>query len=107
MFLEAARVVAVIGVETRREWNTTDMGDKKEKPISIRLSPKALARLNRLTVELDMNRTSVIQEALKVLDREHEAHKAGSQLPEPVHAQNGTESADHEEPRETLLNGNV
>ena len=49
------------------------MAEKKEKPISIRLTPKALARLDKLADELDMNRTSVIQEALKALERETDA----------------------------------
>jgi len=70
------------------------MADKKEKPISVRLSSKAMARLNRLTTELDMNRTSVIQEALKALEREQEARKAALQTQEPQPAQNGRHAED-------------
>ncbi len=51
------------------------MADKKEKPISIRLTPKALERLDRLADALEMNRTGVIQEALKVLERQIEEQK--------------------------------
>jgi len=65
------------------------MPDKKEKPISVRLSTKALARLNRLTAELDMNRTSVIQEALKSLEREHDSHRLQVALPEAPSLHNG------------------
>lgn len=59
------------------------MADKKEKPISIRLAPKALARLDRLAELLEMNRTGVIQEALKLLEREieHQTLPAGIVLP--------------------------
>ena len=56
------------------------MAEKKEKPISIRLTPKALARLDKLTEALDMNRTSVIQEALKALEREVDAQRKPSAL---------------------------
>jgi len=51
------------------------MAEKKEKPISVRLSSKSMARLNRLAIELDMNRTSVIQEALKALERIYDGQK--------------------------------
>ncbi len=75
------------GGKRKRE---NSMPDKKEKPISIRLSTKALARLNRLVAELDMNRTSVIQEALKALEREHEAQKAAGHVTEAAAQQNGS-----------------
>jgi predicted transcriptional regulator len=91
------------------------MSDKKEKPISVRLSTKALARLNRLTAELDMNRTSVIQEALKALEREHEAQKAAAPHDTSRDAnhdtnhgsaqQNGNGTATEGEPRATLPSG--
>jgi predicted DNA-binding protein len=77
----------------RRE-NVLPMADKKEKPISVRLAPKALARLDRLAEMLEMNRTGVIQEALKLLEREIENQKlpVGLVLPvaETEHAQNNS-----------------
>ena len=79
------------------------MADKKEKPISVRLSSKAMARLNRLATELDMNRTSVIQEALKALEREQEARKAATQAQqEPKPAQNGHHIEDAATKRSSL-----
>jgi predicted transcriptional regulator len=72
------------------------MADKKEKPISVRLSTKAMARLDRLATELDMNRTSVIQEALKALEREQEARKASALQIEPDKERNGHRSEDIE-----------
>jgi predicted transcriptional regulator len=60
------------------------MADKKEKPISIRLTPKALDRLDRLAETLEMNRTGVIQEALKVLERQVEEQKRAYEVALPV-----------------------
>ena len=60
------------------------MADKKEKPISIRLTPKALDRLDRLADDLEMNRTGVIQEALKVLERQIEEQKRPYEVVLPV-----------------------
>jgi len=81
------------------------MPDKKEKPISVRLSTKALARLNRLTAELDMNRTSVIQEALKALEREHEAQTVRGSTAESMAQQNGSAASAADGAHETLKNG--
>jgi predicted transcriptional regulator len=81
------------------------MSEKKEKPISVRLSPKALARLNRLTTELDMNRTSVIQEALKALEREQEAQKQRAAAKEASATQNGNGASVEGEPLEKLQSG--
>ncbi len=60
------------------------MADKKEKPISIRLTPKALDRLDRLAESLEMNRTGVIQEALKMLERQIEEQKRPYEVVLPV-----------------------
>lgn len=66
------------------------MADKKEKPISIRLTPKALDRLDRLAETLEMNRTGVIQEALKVLERQVEEQKRAYEVALPL-----SETPDH------------